>query len=108
MNSMYPGETKVIKLYTPVQIEGGGEINSVTMREPLVRDRIMFSKDRGTEEEKEARMIASLCSISEADLFNFTGADYIQLEEEFNVFMLPPDKRPKPKSSESSGSLDTD
>ena len=69
-------------------------------REPLVRDRIAFTKDRGTEEEKEARMIAQLCNLSEQDIWLLTAADYAQLTDAFNVFMLPPGKRPKPKSSE--------
>ncbi|KAB8307263.1 phage tail assembly protein [Erwinia endophytica] len=99
---MYPGETKTIKLYTPVTITGDVVLTEVSMREPVVRDRILFAKDRGTEEEKEARMIASLCGISEQDLYKLTAADYIQMEEAFNVFMLPPAKRPKAISSESS------
>jgi hypothetical protein len=65
------------------------------MREPLVRDRITHAKDRGNEEEKEARMIALLCNLSEQDLWLMTAADYSQLLDAFNVFMLPPAKRPK-------------
>lgn len=48
----FPGETRVIKLYSPVSFENGGLLEQVTLREPLVRDRIAFSKDRGSEEEK--------------------------------------------------------
>ena len=43
----FPGETRVIKLYSPVSFENGGLLEQVTLREPLVRDRIAFSKDRG-------------------------------------------------------------
>ena len=50
-----PGETRVIKLFSPVTLEGGAVLDEVTMREPLVRDRIAHAKDRGNEEEKEAR-----------------------------------------------------
>ena len=96
----FPGETRTITLFTPVTLEGGAVLNQITMREPLVRDRIAFTKDRGTEEEKEARMIAQLCNISEQDIWLLTAADYAQLTDAFNVFMLPPGKRPKPKSSE--------
>ncbi|KZP59274.1 hypothetical protein A3N37_22425 [Enterobacter ludwigii] len=59
------------------------------------RKRIAFSKDRGSEEEKEARMIALLCNLSEQDIWQLTAADYAQLLDAFNVFMLPPGKRPK-------------
>lgn len=94
-----PGETRTITLYTPVTLEGGAVLEHISMREPLVRDRIAFTKDRGTEEEKEARMIAQLCNLSEQDIWLLTAADYPQLTDAFNVFMLPPGKRPKPKSS---------
>ena len=91
----FPGETRVIKLYSPVTLENGSALNEVTLREPLVRDRIAYSKDRGSEEEKEARMIALLCNLSEQDIWQLTAADYAQLLDAFNVFMLPPEKRPK-------------
>lgn len=91
----FPGETRVIKLYSPVPLENGGLLDQVTIREPLVRDRIAFSKDRGSEEEKEARMIALLCNLGEQDIWRLTAADYAQLLEAFNVFMLPPGERPK-------------
>lgn len=38
--------------------------------------------------------------MNEQDVYALTAADYLQLEEAFNVFMLPPDKRPKAKSDE--------
>ncbi|MBK5013926.1 MULTISPECIES: phage tail assembly protein [Pantoea] len=91
----YPGEIRTIMLFTPVTLEGGGELNIINMREPLVRDRIAHAKDRGNEEEKEARMIAQLCNLSEQDIWLLTAADYAQLTDAFNVFMLPPAERPK-------------
>ncbi|WP_168385805.1 phage tail assembly protein [Erwinia amylovora] len=95
----YPGETRVITLYSPVTLDGGAVLEQLTMREPLVRDRITHSKDRGNEEEKEARMIALMCNQSEQDIWKLTAADYAQLTDLFNVFMLPPGKRPKEGSS---------
>ncbi|MEN4658701.1 phage tail assembly protein [Pantoea agglomerans] len=91
----YPGEIRTIILFTPVTLEGGAELNIINMREPLVRDRIAHAKDRGNEEEKEARMIAQLCNLSEQDIWLLTAADYAQLTDAFNVFMLPPAERPK-------------
>ncbi|STM02906.1 Terminase small subunit (gp1) [Escherichia coli] len=38
--------------------------------------------------------------LGEQDIWLLTAADYAQLTDAFNVFMLPPGKRPKPKSSE--------
>ncbi|OON39773.1 hypothetical protein BTJ39_12115 [Izhakiella australiensis] len=91
----YPTETQLITLYTPIDLENGRVLETLTMREPLVRDRIAFAKDRGNEEEKEARMIAQLCDLSEAQIWLLTAADYAQLTDAFNVFMLPPAKRLK-------------
>lgn len=91
----YPGEIRTIILFTPVTLEGGAKLNIINMREPLVRDRIAHAKDRGNEEEKEARMIAQLCNLSEQDIWLLTAADYAQLTDAFNVFMLPPAERPK-------------
>ncbi|WP_162287003.1 phage tail assembly protein [Pantoea stewartii] len=96
----YPCVNHVIKLYTPIELEDNSVLKQVTMREPLVRDRIAYSKDRGTEEEKEARMIASLCNLAEKDIWLMTAADFSQLTDAFNNFMLPPEKR---QSNDSSG-----
>ncbi|EQB8221261.1 MULTISPECIES: phage tail assembly protein [Klebsiella] len=91
----FPGEIRVITFYSPLTLEDGSVLEQVSMREPLVRDRIAHSKDRGNDEEKEARMIAQLCSLSEQDIWKLTAADYAQLLDAFNVFMLPPAERPK-------------
>ena len=40
-------------------------------------------------------MIALLCNLSEQDIWQLTAADYAQLLDAFNVFMLPPADRPK-------------
>ncbi|MFV5925972.1 phage tail assembly protein [Klebsiella aerogenes] len=91
----FPGEIRVITFYSPLTLDDGSVLEQVPMREPLVRDRIAHSKDRGNDEEKEARMIAQLCSLSEQDIWKLTAADYAQLLDAFNVFMLPPAERPK-------------
>jgi hypothetical protein len=96
----FPGDTVTINLYSPVTLENGAALNTVTMREPLVRDRIAYAKDRGVEEERELRMIAQLCNLNDADVLQLTAADYAQLLDTFNVFMLPPDRRPNPTSSD--------
>ncbi|HHR6054390.1 TPA: phage tail assembly protein, partial [Providencia alcalifaciens] len=48
MNMSFPGETRTIKLYTPIILDGGVELTEITFREPVVRDRIAFAKDRGS------------------------------------------------------------
>lgn len=97
---MYPANSKTITLYTPLTLANGSQLTEVAMRESTVRDRITREKDRGSEGEKDARMLALLCGMNEQDVYALTAADYLQLEEAFNVFMLPPDKRPKAKSDE--------
>lgn len=91
----FPGETRIITLHSPVTFDSGVTLDTITMREPLVRDRIAHSKDRGTEEEKELRMVAQLCNLTEQDLWLLTAVDYARLLDTFNVFMLPPGERPK-------------
>lgn len=98
----YPTEHCTITLYTPIEMPDGSVLKELNLREPRVRDRIAFAKDHGTEEEKEARMIAALCNLSEQEIWRLTAADYIQLTDQFNVFMLPPEKRMKTLSSEGS------
>ncbi|MEG3135537.1 phage tail assembly protein [Rouxiella sp. T17] len=95
----YPGTSETITLYSPLILENGSELTTITMREPLVRDRLVYAKDRGNEEEKETRMLALLCDINDEDMQSLTMADQIQLQETFNRFMLPPAKRQKSRSS---------
>lgn len=94
----YPGTTQIITLYSPLTLQDGSQLEEVTMREPLVRDRLAFSKDRGTDQEKEIHMLTSLCGLNEPDMLSLTSADYIQILDTFNAFMLPPAKRPKQTS----------
>jgi hypothetical protein len=49
----FPGETRVIKLYSPVSFENGGLLEQVTLREPLVRDRIAFSRIGAAKKKKK-------------------------------------------------------
>ncbi|OJT41527.1 phage tail assembly protein [Serratia plymuthica] len=95
----FPGTTTEITLYSPLTLENGSKLTTVTMREPQVRDRIEFNKGPGSDYEKEAKMIASLCNMNLDDVYSLTAADYTQFEEAFNVFLLSPAKRPKPKSA---------
>jgi hypothetical protein len=50
----FPGETRVIKLYSPVSFENGGLLEQVTLREPLVRDRIAFKIAAAKKKKKRA------------------------------------------------------
>jgi hypothetical protein len=56
----FPGETRVIKLYSPVSFENGGLLEQVTLREPLVRDRIAFQGSRQRRRKRSAHDCAAV------------------------------------------------
>ncbi|MFQ3394676.1 phage tail assembly protein [Enterobacter mori] len=89
----YPATTTTVNLSRPVDLNGE-TITSLTLREPTVRDKIMFEKAKGSLLEKELAMIASLCGRSPEDLYGLPACDYDQLVKAFNVFLLPPAERP--------------
>ncbi|HGM5433513.1 TPA: phage tail assembly protein [Serratia marcescens] len=96
----YPANKKEIVLYSPLTLENGSSLSRVFMREPLVRDRIAFSRMKGNDVENEVAMVADLCDMNVIDVERLTAADFSQLEDMLNDFLLPPDKREKSTSSE--------
>ncbi|AYO37236.1 phage tail assembly protein [Serratia sp. P2ACOL2] len=94
----YPGQKEEIKFYTPLTLKDGSQLTSVYMREPLLRDRLDYSKNPGNAVEKDAGMMANLCDMNIEDMYLLTAADYAQVEAAFNRFLLPPDERQKAKS----------
>lgn len=89
----YPAQVQVITLYTPIKDPQGNEITQISMREPKVRDRLKFSYMTGPEDQKDMSMIADLCGLPMATMEELTIADYKQLEDQFLVFMVPPQRR---------------
>ncbi|WP_225521060.1 hypothetical protein [Escherichia coli] len=61
-----PGETRTITLYTCVTL-GGGAVERITCANRWCAIALPSPRP-GTEEEKEARMIAQLCNLSEQDI----------------------------------------
>ncbi|CAI2527719.1 phage tail assembly protein [Serratia ficaria] len=96
----YPANKQEITFYTPLTLQNGSQLTRVFMREPLVRDRIEFSRMKGNDLENEVAMIANLCDMNREDVEQLTSADFSQLEDMFNDFLLPPEKRGKATSSE--------
>lgn len=89
----YPANTTVIVLSRPCVISGK-EVTQFEMREPTVRDKILFEKQSGTNLEKEMTTVASLCGIEKDDLLLLPSWDYSQLVEKMNDFLLlPPAQR---------------
>lgn len=85
----YPDNSVTFTLDHPYKTQAGTEVKEVTMRSPIVRDRILRSRDRSNDIEADVRMIAQLCGLSYDDILNMEGADYMRLENQFNVFLLP-------------------
>lgn len=83
----YPATTKKITFSRPFLI-GGAEVTQVEMREPLVRDKILFEKHSGTSAEKTLFTVASLCGLDKDDLMALSSWDYDQLVETMNDFLL--------------------
>lgn len=82
-------ETIEIPLSRPYEINGVKH-EVLTMFEPKLRDKILYSKDKGTEDEKSARMIARLLNVEDKDLMNLPSCDYTRLEDAFNEMVKDP------------------
>lgn len=85
----YPANTTVIVLSRPCIISGKG-VTQFEMREPTVRDKILFEKQQGTPLEREMSTVASLCGVESVDLLTLPSYDYGQLVERMNDFLLLP------------------
>lgn len=81
-----------IPLSRPYEINGVKHA-SLTMFEPKLRDKILFSKDKGEPEEKSARMLARLLNLEDKDLLNLPACDYARLEDAFNELVKDPSDR---------------
>lgn len=86
INPQSTDHSETITLSYPVKINGV-VMNQVTMRRPLVRDRLNAEKASGTEVEKEIRLIANLCEMAPGDIENFDLSDYGKLQERLAGFL---------------------
>lgn len=85
-------ESMEVPLSRPYEI-AGEKHDKLVMFEPKLRDKILFSKDKGDPEEKGARMIARLVNLQESDLLNLPACDYKRLEDAFNEMVKDPSER---------------
>lgn len=85
-------ETIEIPLSRPYEIDGVSH-NKLTMFEPKLRDKVLYSKDQGTETERSARMIARLLNLKDTDIMNLPSCDYTRLEDAFNEMVKDPADR---------------
>ena len=78
--SSLPDSKITVQLQYPLSVDGI-VMESLTMRRPLVRDRLIAEKSGGTEVEKEIRLIANLCEMAPQDTELLDLADYKKLQE---------------------------
>lgn len=97
----YPANTTVITLSRPYSMHGE-DVTKIEMREPTVRDKIIFEKHKGTPLEKEIATISMLCNLGEEDLLSLPAWDYSQLVEALNDFLLlsPADREKKKEKTD--------
>lgn len=75
-----------ITLQHPVTVEGQ-QIDSLTLRRPKVKDRLVSEKASGSEAEKEVRFLANLCEIPPSYIEELDMADYVKLQEALADFL---------------------
>lgn len=76
-------DSMTITLSRPFIIKGESR-DTITIREPKLRDRIMFSNDKSGLEERTATMLARLANLEREDLYALPACDYDQMEAAFN------------------------
>ncbi|MEX3086129.1 phage tail assembly protein [Escherichia coli] len=85
-------DSMTVTLSRPFEINGA-TVETITVREPKLRDRILFSKDKGDAEEKTARMLARLANLNIEDIYSLPSCDYMKMEEAFNELVKTPTDR---------------
>ncbi|EES3796557.1 TPA: phage tail assembly protein [Escherichia coli] len=86
-------DSMTVTLSRPFEINGV-TVETITVREPKLRDRILFSKDKGDAEEKTARMLARLANLNIEDIYSLPSCDYMKMEEAFNELVkIPTDRK---------------
>jgi hypothetical protein len=75
-----PNNSETITLQYPISADGA-LIEQLTLRRPLVRDRLIAEKTSGSEVEKEIRLLANLCELPPQHIELLDMADYVKLQE---------------------------
>lgn len=75
----------VITLKKGLEIDGV-KTNTITMREPTVKDTLAMDAMKGTDAQKEIGYFANLCSLAPSDLEGLTQRDYLRLQKAYQNF----------------------
>lgn len=86
-----------IKLAFPIELDGGGTLDTITMRRPKVRDNIKASKAKGNELEKGIALIADLCDQPVEVFYGLDESDLDKLNEQYSAFT---GRRPETQTSD--------
>lgn len=76
----------IIKLSRPLATKDGRTLETLTMREPLVRDMRAAKKASTSEDGQEVTLFANLCEITPSDIDQLPVSDYRKVQEAFSAF----------------------
>lgn len=77
-----------VALRYPVMSDGT-ELRSLSMRRPKVRDQLAAAHGKGSEEDKEVRLIANLCEVTPEVIEDLDMADYQAIQKAYASFFGP-------------------
>lgn len=77
---------ETLELQYPIIIDGV-ETRTITLRRPLVRDRLIAEKSSNSEIEKEIRLMANICEMAPDDIEQLDMLDYTMLQERLVGFL---------------------
>jgi hypothetical protein len=75
-----------VKLATPIEVSGV-KTDSLTMREPKVRDMLAAEKIGKSGAEREIAMFAMLCEVTSDEIESLSMRDYGSLQETYSDFL---------------------
>lgn len=79
-------ESKEIELSREYTCEGR-PLKTLTMREPTVRDQLALASMKGSDAQKELRMIANLCEVPPSFLESLGMKDYLKINKALKSFI---------------------
>ncbi len=78
--------SEIIQLKFPVEYNGE-EIRELELRRPKIRDQLTATKRKGSDEEKEIKLLADLCDVAPEVIEELDLADYAQLGKAYEGFL---------------------
>jgi hypothetical protein len=76
-----------IELSRPMDV-GGVKVSKLRMREPIVRDQVVYEKMKGSDLDKEIATYANLCEVDEKQIQALPQRDYLRLSAAYAGFLV--------------------